>query len=141
MMADETETFSIDTVSNMTIFNESVTINSTLPNFTHNADAKWTAPDFNVTPSNVLIAISLTAVVIVTSFGNLIVLIAFVVDTKLWQPFNLYIMNLAVTDFLVGFVAMSFYSIDTLLGYWPFGQVRICLRCYEIFFRIAVQGL
>ena len=85
---------------------------------------EWTPPDIDVTPSYVLKAIGLTAVVIVTSFGNLIVLVAFIVDSKLWQPFNLYIMNLAVTDFLVGVSAMTFNSIDILMGYWPFGQVR-----------------
>ena len=94
------------------------------PNTTPSTDTEWTAPDIIVTPSYVLKAIGLTAVVIVTSFGNLIVLVAFIVDSKLWQPFNLYIMNLAVTDFLVGVSAMTFCTIDTLMGYWPFGQVR-----------------
>ena len=86
-------------------------------------DDIWIPPEFDVTPANVLIAITLTTLDIVTIFGNLIVLIAFLVDNKLRQPFNLFIMNLAVTDFLVAITAMPFYTIDTLLGYWPFGQV------------------
>ena len=107
---------------------ETSSIYSTLlPNLTYHVttDAEWTPPAINVTPSYVLKAMGLAAVVIATSFGNLIVLIAFMVDSKLWQPFNLYIMNLAVTDFLVGVTAMTFNSIDILLGYWPFGQVRL----------------
>ena len=101
--------------------------NSTLlPNLTYTTDAEWRTPVVNVTPSYVLKALGLTAVVVITIFGNLIVLVAFILDSKLWQPFNLYIMNLAVTDFLVGVSAMTFCVIDTLLGYWPFGQVSIC---------------
>lgn len=97
----------------------------------------WTPPEFDATPANILVAIVLTAVVIMTSFGNLIVLIAFFVDAKLRQPFNLYIMNLAVTDFLVGITAMSFYSIDTVLGYWPFGQVSLVTCTYKVRERIV----
>ena len=106
---------------------ETSSVNSTLlQNLTYTTDAGWRAPAINVTPSYVLKAMGLTAVVVITIFGNLIVLIAFIVDSKLWQPFNLYIMNLAVTDFLVGVSAMTFCTIDTLIGYWPFGQVSIC---------------
>ena len=31
-------------------------------------------------------------------------------------------LNLAVTDVSVGLTAMSFYTFDVLLGYWPFGD-------------------
>ena len=30
--------------------------------------------------------------------------------------------NLAVTDVSVAVTAMSFYTFDVLLGYWPFGE-------------------
>ncbi len=36
--------------------------------------------------------------------------------------FNLYVVNLAVTDVSVAVTAMSFYTFDVLLGYWPFGE-------------------
>ena len=92
------------------------------------ANNTWTPPLFDVTPASVLIAIVLTVLVVVTICGNLIVLLAFLVDQKLRQPFNLFILNLAVTDFFVAITAMPFYTIDTLLGYWPFGQVSlVCL--------------
>ena len=88
-------------------------------------DNAWTPPDFDVTAKNVLMAIVLTVLDVVTLVGNLVVLVAFFVDSRLRQPFNLFIMNLAVTDFLVAITAMPFYTIDTLLGYWPFGQVSL----------------
>ena len=78
----------------------------------------------NSTPtSRIIIFIFLEACVLVTFFGNLIVLVAFGKDRKLTaNTFSYYIINLAVTDFLVAATAMSFYSIDVLLGYWPFGE-------------------
>ncbi len=36
--------------------------------------------------------------------------------------FNLYVVNLAVTDVSVAVFAMSFYTFDVLLGRWPFGE-------------------
>ena len=30
--------------------------------------------------------------------------------------------NLAITDVSVAIFAMSFYTFDVLLGYWPFGE-------------------
>lgn len=100
--------------------------NTTLLNSTVDANGSvelWVPPEFDATPGNIMMAVVLTALDIVTIFGNLIVLVAFLVDSKLRQPFNLFIMNLAVTDVLVAITAMPYYTIDTLLGYWPFGQV------------------
>jgi hypothetical protein len=34
----------------------------------------------------------------------------------------MYIVNLAITDLFVGLTAMSFYTTENLLGYWPFGR-------------------
>ena len=119
-------------MDNTTLFNstanDSWMINTTQPDVDVDVSVTWRPPIFDATAANILVAIVLTVVVIMTSLGNLIVLIAFFVDAKLRQPFNLYIMNLAVTDFLVGITAMSFYSIDTVLGYWPFGQVSHILN-------------
>ena len=70
----------------------------------------------------IAIAVLLSIIVIFTIVSNLIVLIAFYVEKKLRNTFTYYIANLAVTDFLVSFTAMLFYTFDTVLGYWPFGQ-------------------
>lgn len=76
-----------------------------------------------VTPKSILITLTLCIIVMVTIVGNCLVLLSFGLDSRLRQPFNYFIVNLAVTDFLVALFAMSFYTIDTLLGYWPFGVI------------------
>lgn len=96
----------------------------------YNTTDVWVPPMFNASAKNVLLAIILTTIDVVTIFGNLLVLVAFVVERKLFQPFNMFIFNLAVTDFLVAVTAMTFYTIDTLLGYWPFGYVMCGLWIY-----------
>ncbi|XP_062588738.1 alpha-2A adrenergic receptor-like [Saccostrea cucullata] len=78
-----------------------------------------------VTVKNILITLTLSIIVLVTIVGNFLVMLSFALDSRLRQPFNYFIVNLAVTDFLVALFAMSFYTIDTLLGYWPFGTI-IC---------------
>lgn len=93
-------------------------------------DAGMHYPEFQVTTKNVVLAIVLTIIDIVTICGNLLVLMAFVIEKRLLQPFNMYICNLAVTDFLVAITAMTFYTIDTLLGYWPFGKVMCGVWIY-----------
>ena len=77
-----------------------------------------------VSISNIVLCTFLFIIVIVTIVGNVVVILAFAVDKKLTSQniFNYYIINLAVTDLAVGATAMSFYTFDVLLGYWPFGE-------------------
>ena len=70
----------------------------------------------------ILPAILLSAFSIFTIGGNTIVLKAFYLEKKLRNTFTSLIANLAVTDFLVGVTSMVFYTFDTVLGFWPFGQ-------------------
>lgn len=90
----------------------------------------WIPPDFDASAKNIILAVTLTTIDIVTIFGNLLVLVAFFVDRKLFNPFNMFIFNLAVTDFLVAITAMTFYTIDTLFGYWPFGEIMCGIWIY-----------
>ena len=71
----------------------------------------------------ILVCTLLIIVTMVTIIGNLIVMLSFYAEKRLRTTFNYYIFNLAVTDFLVACSAMSFYTFDVLLGYWPFGEV------------------
>ena len=74
--------------------------------------AKWT----------LVILLWITA--FITFFGNLLVILAFVVEKKLFKVnFNIFILNLAVTDVLVSTMAVPFYSIDVYVGYWPFNEI------------------
>ncbi|ESP02351.1 hypothetical protein LOTGIDRAFT_54386, partial [Lottia gigantea] len=70
----------------------------------------------------ILLGFGLYCVVFITIAGNVLVLIAFYKEKKLRTVFNLYIVNLAITDIGVAATAMSFYIIDNILGYWPFGE-------------------
>jgi hypothetical protein len=58
-----------------------------------------------------------------TVTGNVMVLLAIKRESSLQTLFNYYIVNLAVTDLGVAVTAMSFYTVDVVLGYCPFGDV------------------
>jgi hypothetical protein len=75
-----------------------------------------------LTWDEIIVSIILLAIVVVTVSGNVIVLLAFALEKKLRNTFTFYVANLAFTDLLVGLIAMLFYTFDTILGYWPFGQ-------------------
>ncbi|XP_052058942.1 D(2) dopamine receptor-like [Mytilus californianus] len=88
-------------------------------------------PEFLPSSKNITIIITLTTLVLVTIIGNLIVLLAFIKESKLRkEAFNYFIFNLAITDFLVAITAMTFYTIDTVLGYWPFGPAMCAFWIY-----------
>ncbi|ESO89441.1 hypothetical protein LOTGIDRAFT_74826, partial [Lottia gigantea] len=64
--------------------------------------------------------------------GNILVIIAYLKDTKLQNVLNFYIFNLAVTDFLLGAISMPFYAVYTALNWkWPFGRAfcKVYLVC------------
>ena len=71
---------------------------------------------------NVLMGIILYSIVLVTLFGNILVLVAVYVNKNLQTSFNYYVVNLAITDLAVAVTAMSFHTTDNVLGYWPFGE-------------------
>lgn len=71
---------------------------------------------------NITVGITLSIMVLLTIAGNILVLIAIWREKKLQTFFNMYIINLALTDLLVAITGMFFYTVDTVLGYWPFGQ-------------------
>ncbi|ELT95665.1 hypothetical protein CAPTEDRAFT_110529 [Capitella teleta] len=59
-----------------------------------------------------------------TLFGNILVLLAFASDRKLGKiNFNLYIVNLAITDICVSAIGMPLFALDLYRGSWPFDQV------------------
>ena len=69
------------------------------------------------------LAVVLSILVIFTVCSNLVVLISLYTEKKLRTVFNCFVANLAVTDFLVGLTAIPFFTLHTVLGYWPLGQV------------------
>ncbi len=54
--------------------------------------------------------------------GNTLTIVSFYQDRRLRTVANYYILNLAVTDLLVGLTSVPFYAPFTLMDYhWPFG--------------------
>ena len=69
-----------------------------------------------------IITILLSSVALFTTISNFLVLISFYLEPKLRNTFTFFVTNLAVTDFLMGSTSMFFYTVYTVLGYWPFGH-------------------
>lgn len=70
-----------------------------------------------------LLVILLWVTAAITCFGNMLVILSFVFERKLFKiNFNIFILNLAITDVLVSTMAIPFYSIDFYMGHWPFNE-------------------
>ena len=98
--------------------------NGSLENVTSADDVGGGGP---IPLTRIFVCLVLFVIVIVTILGNIVVIAAFVIEKKLRTTFTFYILNLAITDILVAVTAMSFYTFDILLGWWPFGQVTLFL--------------
>ncbi|XP_064594836.1 muscarinic acetylcholine receptor M4-like [Liolophura sinensis] len=75
----------------------------------------------------IIICVVFYIIVIVTIVGNVLVLMAIKAEKRLQTLFSYYIINLAVTDIAVAVTAMSFYTLDVTLGYWPFGEIMCAI--------------
>ena len=71
-----------------------------------------------------LLAILIGIVTFLAVIGNTLTIISFIKDAQLRVVYNVYIVNLAICDLLIGIVSMAFYSVYTLETFtWLFGDM------------------
>ena len=102
-----------------------MTVNMTTVTETGQDDSRGSdAGGAQIPTVRILVCLGLFIIIIITIIGNVVVVAAFVIEKKLRTTFTFYILNLAITDVCVAVTAMTFYTFDILLGWWPFGEVR-----------------
>uniref|UniRef100_A0A8C5X1A2 G-protein coupled receptors family 1 profile domain-containing protein n=1 Tax=Malurus cyaneus samueli TaxID=2593467 RepID=A0A8C5X1A2_9PASS len=70
----------------------------------------------------VLLAFLMVLLSLVTILGNILVILAFILDRNLRHPSNYFFLNLAVSDFAVGVFCMPLYIPYALTGKWHLGR-------------------
>ncbi|XP_076599657.1 alpha-2A adrenergic receptor-like [Chaetodon auriga] len=90
----------------------STTRNETLPG-THPYTVQTSVP----------LTIMVGILILLTVFGNVMVVIAVITSRVLRAPQNLFLVSLACADILVATLVMPFSLANELMGYWYFGKV------------------
>ncbi|XP_070834046.1 alpha-2A adrenergic receptor-like [Chaetodon trifascialis] len=90
----------------------STTRNETLPG-THPYTVQRSVP----------LTIMVGILILLTVFGNVMVVIAVITSRALRAPQNLFLVSLACADILVATLVMPFSLAKELMGYWYFGKV------------------
>ncbi|NXA85794.1 HRH3 protein, partial [Melanocharis versteri] len=70
----------------------------------------------------VLLAFLMVLLCLVTVLGNMLVIVAFIMDRNLRHRSNYFFLNLAVSDFAVGAFCMPLYIPYALTGTWHLGR-------------------
>uniref|UniRef100_A0A669QWB0 Muscarinic acetylcholine receptor n=1 Tax=Phasianus colchicus TaxID=9054 RepID=A0A669QWB0_PHACC len=71
---------------------------------------------------SVLLALLMVLLALVTVFGNVLVILAFILDRNLRHRSNYFFLNLAISDFAVGVFCMPLYIPYALTGTWHLGK-------------------
>ncbi|CAF0910300.1 unnamed protein product [Didymodactylos carnosus] len=70
---------------------------------------------------NILLTLIMLIMTFMTVCGNLLVIIAFVSDASIRTYSNYFILNLSITDLLVGIICIPLYAPKFISGQWYFG--------------------
>lgn len=73
--------------------------------------------------TSVMLIILVGMLILLTVFGNVMVVIAVITSRALKAPQNLFLVSLASADILVSTLVMPFSLANELMGYWYFGKV------------------
>ena len=80
-----------------------------------------------------------TSTILLSIFGNLIVLVVFGVRKRPKSEMGIFIINLAIADLLMACFCMPFSFTRTMLGRWIFGQIMCPLVLFMQVTSVAVS--
>jgi len=90
-------------------------------------DGSTSTPDggleYRSLPEIVIVCIVVVFLSLVTTGGNLLVIVSFKMDVQLQTVSNYFLLSLSVADLTIGLVSMPLYSVYLLMNYWPLGRV------------------
>ncbi len=90
--------------------------------------------------TEVFISLFVWSIWFLTIAGNILVFASFITDrTLLYKVSNLFILNLASADLLVGFNSLTFNNLWRYYGNWPFGE-SICKMWMVLDFAATLQS-
>ncbi|XP_060582195.1 muscarinic acetylcholine receptor M3-like [Ruditapes philippinarum] len=75
-------------------------------------------PEIQIPSAVAVIILSCVAIV-----GNVLTIIAYITDDRLRTVYNIYILNLAITDLCIACISIPLYVVYYLNGGWDFGRV------------------
>ncbi|XP_035039836.1 5-hydroxytryptamine receptor 4 [Hippoglossus stenolepis] len=85
--------------------------------------------EFQSSLETIVLTIFLSIVIIMTVFGNLLVMVALCKDRHLRKKkTNYFIVSLAFADLLVALVVMPFAAIELTTGQWRYGEIFCLVR-------------
>ncbi|OCT76736.1 histamine H3 receptor [Xenopus laevis] len=71
---------------------------------------------------SIFLTVLLSLIVLLIVLGNSVVILAFIVDKRLWNRSNFFLLNLSICDFLVGAISISMYIPYKFMGKWMLGK-------------------
>ncbi|XP_074663083.1 muscarinic acetylcholine receptor M5-like [Tubulanus polymorphus] len=71
----------------------------------------------------VFVALVAGTLALITSGGNLLVLISFKIEKQLQTVSNYFLLSLAVADLTIGVFSMPLYTVTLMMGRWPLGPI------------------